>query len=156
MKAVAQLSSVKLRFCKTLRILQKHLRWSPVSPQSCNSTKKDTITGVFLWMYLCEYIFSFLLFCFRKDKSSHRRCSVEKVFLEKHLCWSLFLIKLHVFKNTYFEEYLWTTTCKKINTCLIVKVLLLCKIKILNSNVNKKKKHVRKFDVRSHVTQEYL
>ena len=70
-----------------------------------------------------------------KFKSSHRWCSVKKVFLKnfgKHLCWSLFLIKLKVFtsatllerysntgisceiceifQNTYFEEYLRTTT----------------------------------------------
>ena len=67
-------------------------------------------------------------------KCSHRRCSVKKLFLklsQKHLYWSLFLIKLQVFrpatllkrdyntvfsceiseifKNTFFEEYLRTT-----------------------------------------------
>ena len=31
---------------------------------------------------------------------------------------------------------------------------MLCRIKLWNNNVNKKKQHVRKFDVRSHVTQE--
>ena len=35
----------------------------------------------------------------------------------------------------------------------LVKILLLCRINLLNS-VNKKKKHVRKFDVRSHMTQK--
>ena len=43
---------------------------------------------------------------------------------------------------------------KKTNICLIVKALLLRRIKILNSNANKKKKYVQIFDVRSHVTQE--
>ena len=43
---------------------------------------------------------------------------------------------------------------KKTNICLIVKALLLRRIKILNSNANKKKKYVQKFDARSHVTQE--
>ena len=98
-----------------------------------------------MWIFL--FIFTFLL-----QKS--RRCSVKKCFLKnvanftgKYLCWSLFLIKLQVFKNTYFEEHLWTTACKNINICLLFKVLFLCRIKILNSNGNKKKKHVRKCDV---------
>ena len=66
-------------------------------------------------------------------RSSQRRCSKKNVanFLEKHLCWSLFLIKFQVwksetlwkrdsnkcsflwnlltFKNVYFEEYLRAT-----------------------------------------------
>ena len=134
-EAVAQLSSVKLRFCETSQISQntskmEFLFCKYVSPQACNSNKKETVIGVFLWIYLCEYALSFYFFCFRKDKSSHWRCSVKKGVLKncanstgKHLCWSLFLIKLQVFKNTYFEEHLWTTACKKINICLIVKVL---------------------------------
>ena len=148
-EAVAQLPSVKLRFCKTSQIPQstakiESLFCKSVSPQTCNSTKKDTIIGVFLWIFLCEYIFLFLLFCFKKDKSSHRRCSVKRGvikncanFTGKHLCWSLFLIKLQVFENNYFEaQHLWTTACKKVSICLIVKILLLRRIKILNSNVN--------------------
>ena len=108
MEVVAQLSSVKLH-----KFYKKHLRWRPffVSPQACNCTKKDTITGALLWIHLCEYIFSFLLFCLRKDTSSHRGCFVKKGVLKnfanltgKHLCWNLFYIKLHIFKNTYFEE----------------------------------------------------
>ena len=43
-------------------------------------------------------------------------------------------MKLQVFKSTYF-----TTASKKINICLIVEVLLFHRIKLLNSNVNKKK-----------------
>ena len=50
-------------------------------------------------------------------------------FKGKHLCWNLFLIKLQV-----------TTASRKINICLIIKVLLLCRIKLSNSNVDKKKK----------------
>ena len=66
-------------------------------------------------------------------ESSHQRCSIKKAFLKnfaiftgKHLCWSLFLMKLQVFrlvtlfkrdsnigvceilKNTCFEEHLLT------------------------------------------------
>ena len=84
-------------------------------------------------------------------KSSHRRCTVKKTFLKnflkivlknftiftgKHLCWSLFLIKLQVwrpatlskealtqvfpckyceiFKSTYFQEHLRTTASNNI------------------------------------------
>ena len=105
LETVAQLSSVKTRFCETSQISEKtskmvFLFCKTVSSQACNCyTKKDTITGVFLWIYLCEYIFSFLLLCFRKNRSSHRRCSVKKGvlksfadFTRKHLCGSLFLI----------------------------------------------------------------
>ena len=69
------------------------------------------------------------------SRSSHQRCSVRKgvlrnfaQFIGKHLCQSLFLIKLHglhrlqetpaqvfswefceIFKNTFSAEHLWTT-----------------------------------------------
>ena len=79
-----------------------------VSSQACDCTKKDTITGVLLLMYLCEDIFSFSLFRFRENKSSHRRCSVKNSvfkhfanFTGKHLCWSLFFNK--------FAGFLWTS-----------------------------------------------
>ena len=68
-------------------------------------------------------------------RSSHLRCFVKRavfkiaaIFTEKHLCWSLFLIKLQIlrppvsdlrllfscviykfFKNTHFEDHLPTT-----------------------------------------------
>ena len=42
-----------------------------------------------------------------KNRSSHRRCSIYKdisknfaIFTGKHLCWSLFLIKLQAFRPT--------------------------------------------------------
>ena len=122
-----------MRFCKTSQISQKSFKMESlfrktVTSQGCNCTKKDTITCVCLRIYLCEYIFSFLLFCFRESKSNHRKCSVKKSVLKnlanftgKHLCWRLFLIKLQA-----FCEHLLTTASKKINICLIVKVLLLC------------------------------
>ena len=149
-KAVAQLSSAKMTFCKTSQILQKTFNIESflrktVNSQACNCTKKGTITGAFLWMYLWEYIFSFLPFCFRENKSSHRNVLWKK----KCSCWSYFLIKLQA-----FCEYLGTIASKKIDICLTIKVLLLRRINLLNNNVNKKKKHVRKFYVRSHVTQE--
>ena len=140
-EAVVQLSSVKLRFCKTSNISQKHLRWSPlfrkiVSPQGCNCTKEDTITGVFLWICSCECIFSFLLF-FRKDKSSHRRFSVKKRVPKsfENFTGKTPVLEGRFFKNTYFEERLWTTAS---NQCLFD-----IQIKLFNNNVNKKKKHVR-------------
>ena len=67
--AVAWKSSIKVRFCKTPQISQKESKMESlfrktVIPQAYNCTKKDTITGVFL--YLCEYIFSFFTFLFQK------------------------------------------------------------------------------------------
>ena len=118
-EAFDQLSSVKLRFCKTLQILQntskmESLFCKTVSPQACNCTKKSTITGVFLWIYLRENIFSFLLFCFRKDKRSHRRCSVKKGVLKncenftENTCVGVsFLIK-------FFSRFLRTQISKNI------------------------------------------
>ena len=74
----------------------------------------------------------------------HRRSSVKKDFLKnfanftgEHLCWSLFLIKLQVFKsatwcfpmkifgifkNTYFEEHLQTTA--SVHENVIKKILI--------------------------------
>ena len=108
-----------------------------------------------MWIYF--FIFTFL-FQKRKiqppEKFCEKRCSLKfcKFYRKTPVLVSLFKIKLQVFKNTYFEELLWTTASKKIGICSIVKVLLLRRIKLLNSSVNKKKKHVQKFDVRSHVT----
>ena len=82
-EAIAQLSSIKMRFCKTSQISQKtftveSLFRKPVRPQACNSTKKNTIAGVFLWIYLCKYIFSFSLFFFQK-----RQMQPSEIFCEK-------------------------------------------------------------------------
>ena len=64
-------------------------------------------------------------------------------------------MKLQVFKNTYFEEHLWATACERIRM-FNSQSSLTSYSKILNGNVNKKKKkHVREFDVRSPVTQEF-
>ena len=110
-----------------------------VTPEACNRTKYDAITGVYSW----EYSFSFLLFL--KKKAATGEVPWKKLFLKilkftgKHLRWSLFLKKTAGFKNTYFEEHLWTTASKNINICLTVKVLVLRGIKLLNINVNKKK-----------------
>ena len=68
-----------------------------------------------------------LVLFFWVRRSSHRRCSIKKGlknfarFTGRHLCWSLFLIKLQawgpevisgeyydIWKNTYFEEHLRT------------------------------------------------
>ena len=61
-----------------------------------------------------DLIFSFLLFLFQKRQKQPPEMFCEKnVFpqvsqIRKHLSWGLFLIKLEVFQNTYFEEHLWT------------------------------------------------
>ena len=76
-------------------------------------------------MIIFKVVFS--KFC-KKSRSSHQRCYIKKavlnsfaIFTGKHLCWSLFLIKLQafrlptqvsfceyceIFKNTYFEKHL--------------------------------------------------
>ena len=90
-------------------------------------------------MFSLQRVFLFLPFDWRKFKeqiaeksrSSHQKASVKKailknfsIFLGKHLCWSLFSIKLwarpppptqllsceycEIFKNIYFEEHLRT------------------------------------------------
>ena len=67
-------SSCTAIFCKNgiFYFIRKNLRWSPflvklsVTPQVCNCTEKDTIIDVFMWMYLCEHIFSFFIFLFQK------------------------------------------------------------------------------------------
>ena len=80
------------------------------------------------------------MFCCKNHRSSHWRCSVKKAVHKKtspiskeNTYWSLFLIKLRawgpaallketptqvcscetckIFKNIYFEEYVWTTAC---------------------------------------------
>ena len=146
----AQLSSVKLRFCKTSQISQKTSRMEfllreTISSQACNCTKKwhyhwHFPANIFMWIH-----FLICTCSFRKDKSNNWRGSVKKCILKnfanftvKRLCWSLFLVKLQVFKNTYFEEHLWMTASKKIDICLIVKVISHRRAKLLNSDVNKK------------------
>ena len=74
--------------------------------QACNCPKKDNHRRfpVNIWripvnsICLCKYVLSFLLFCFRKSKSSHRRSSVKKSVLKnfanftaKHVLESLFI-----------------------------------------------------------------
>ena len=61
-ETVAQLSSMKMRFCKTSEISQKtskivslFCKTASSQVRSCNA-KKDTITGLFLGIYLCEYV----------------------------------------------------------------------------------------------------
>ena len=118
-------------FCKT------------ITTEACNRTKFDTITGVFQWIYSCEYSFSFLLFL--KTKVASRDVPWKKVFLKtlqiyrKTLALESLFNKIAGFRNKYFEEHLWRTASKNINIFLTVRVPLLRRIKLLNSNVNKKK-----------------
>ena len=95
------------------------------------------------WKWLTIFVKNFIIDA-SQGKSSHRRCYIKKVVLRnfaiftgKHLCWSLFLIKLKashakvwfqwglqlysketltqvfsyeyckISKKTYFEKYLW-------------------------------------------------
>ena len=154
-EAVAQPSSVKMRFCKASQISQKGSKMESLF----RKVLKRTLSLAFSFEYIYVNIFfHFYFFVSGKKKAATGDVLRIKVFLKVSqenrktpVLVSLFKIKLQVFKNTYFEELLWTTASKKINICSIVKVLLLRRIKLLKSSVNKKKKHVRKFDVRSHV-----
>ena len=76
--------------------------------------------NIFMWIYF--FIFPFL---FQKRQKKPPEMFWEKGvlkncanFIEKHLFWSLFLIKLQDFKKNYFEEHLCTTACKNTNICL--------------------------------------
>ena len=114
-EAIAQLSSIKMRFCKTSQISQKtftveSLFRKPVRPQACNSTKKNTVAGVFLWIYLCKYIFSFSLFFSEKTNAATGDLLWKKVFLKISQIYretpvlEFFLIKLQVFKNALLRK----------------------------------------------------
>ena len=106
------------------------------------SSTNNLLVFIVLLGFLCPWHISFVSInlwniCEIKCtcRSSHRRCSVKKlydfaIFTGKHLCWSLFLIKLwpeylhfvkkrlqhryqvfsckccEIFNNTYFEEHL--------------------------------------------------
>ena len=76
-------------------------------------------------------------------RSSHRRCSVKRVFLEisqnsqeNTRARFSFLIKLQAFKNTFSTEHLWTTAsllcsiCRGLNpnfswSCISIKLLII-------------------------------
>ena len=143
------------------QISQKHLRWISFFV-NCRALRRGgsraAITSK-VELFVCKYIYMNIFFpvCFFSEKTKAATgyvlwkkvfLKIEQYFTRKHLCWSLFLIKLQVFKNTYFEKHLWTTACKNINICLKFFYF------VEYTNVNKEKKHVRKFNVRSHVTQE--
>ena len=82
------IEQVKLRFCKTSQISQKTFKMAflfckTVSSQAYNCyTKNDTITGVFLWIYLGEYIFRFYFFVSEKTKAATRDVLWKKEFLK--------------------------------------------------------------------------
>ena len=113
-----------------------------VNPEACNRAI-DTVTCVFLWIYSCEYSFSFLLYS--KIKAATGDVPLKKVFLKISQIYrkmpallSLFN-EIAGFRNTYFEEGLWTAASKNITIWLTVKVLVLRGVKFSNSNMNKKK-----------------
>ena len=95
LEAVAQLSSVQMRFCKTSQISQKTYKMESllrktvrltVSPQACNCTKMDTSLAFSCEYAVCDYIFSFL-FSFRNTKATiadvlWKRCS--RIFRKFH------------------------------------------------------------------------
>ena len=95
-----------------IRFKEVKILWGPDNP---NTLLKRTLSLAFS----CEYIyvnifFWYLLLCFRKNKSSHRRYSVKKDvlknfanFIGKHLCCNLFLIKLLLKRDSNINVFLW-------------------------------------------------
>ena len=113
-EAVAQFSSVKMRFCKTSQISQKTYKMESLFVKlqavKAATVRKSTSSLAFS----CEYVhvkifFHFYFFVSEKTKAATGHVLWRKMFHKfckfhrKHLCWSLFLMKLQVFKNTYFE-----------------------------------------------------
>ena len=71
---------------------------------------KTSLKNLAVWRFL-KYVWPFFNIVHEKlmlnhsNRGSHQKCSVKKgvlknfsIFTEKHLCWSLFLIKLQVFR----------------------------------------------------------
>ena len=65
------------------------------------------IAAAFLWCIAFLILHEEMLFCLLR--SSHQKCSLKEGVLEnfaistgKHLCWSLFLIKLHAWRPATF------------------------------------------------------
>ena len=123
---------------------------------SCHLTQ-----NIVICIYCCTQIYKFYMhgyFCFchlignndvsAMQRSSHQWCSIRKrflknfsIFIEKPLCWTLFLIKLQAselqlyqketptqvfsceycknFKNIYFEEHLQMTAASSYTNWLI-------------------------------------
>ena len=62
-----------------------------------------------VWVQVLEVAAKQLFTFLKKCRGSHQRCSIKKVifknfanFKEKHLCWSLFIIKLQAFSLQVF------------------------------------------------------
>ena len=91
----------------------------------------------------------FCLLCRHQPQKNVSACSCTK---KDTFHWSF---PGTIFVCEYFFIFYFFVS-EKIDICLIVKVFLLRRIKLLNSNVNKKKKHAWKFDVRCHANQELL
>ena len=106
-----------------ISIVKKEYEYK-LNNEGCNKPQPSTIHG------------QFFLIMSTTSRSSHRRCSMKKSVLRnfakftgKHLCQSLFLNKVaglketvaHVLscefckisKNTFFEEYVWSTASKR-------------------------------------------
>ena len=94
---------------KRLGIVNKQLYFDPYTSDLLDAwyTFLIALSGLlFEWILLAHFTVI--------SKSNHRNCSIKKVFLknfaifmEKHLCWSLFLQGLRPpVLNTYLEEHL--------------------------------------------------
>ena len=82
--------------------------WKNVFSNLCNSHFAFFFLSFFIVMNVDLQIFvktHVLLYFYNETRSSHQRCSVKArlenfaIFTRKHLCWSLFLVKLKPFRG---------------------------------------------------------
>ena len=90
-----------------------------LSPHTYNCTWNDTLTGVFLWIYLCENIFSLLNsrkyaftdvlqhICSWNVSQNSQKNACTRLSLLRHRCFPENFLK--GFMNSFFTEHLWMT-----------------------------------------------
>ena len=115
-------------------LLSKTVSNHALSPQRYNCTSKDTITGIFMWIYLCKNIFSLLHFTqvcvhrcstkymfFKNSTKCTGNCLYQTLLTLSQMCsWEYF----EIFRNTFFIEHLRTTASDFISIFLLFKMFL--------------------------------
>ena len=96
-------SKTIFRFFTSYKTMKKNL----LQNLSSNDQQTLSVESTPIETSISEVPESFLIYNFRvyRLRSSHRRCSLKKgllknftIFIGKHLCWSLFLIKLQALR----------------------------------------------------------
>ena len=126
---VAQLSSVKMRFCKTSQISQKHLIRSRFlvklwALKAATVLKRTPSLVFFLWICSCEYIFPFLLL-FQK-----RQNQLPEMFCENKC--SQTLRKVH--RKTPVVEPFFKQNCRFLRTPVLKNI---CELLLLKRLIKK-------------------